>query len=207
MKLHTLYMSTVLALSICLVGCGGDDDGTDDVGTNNPDIVACVGDSITQGYMCDGLPYPDRLAGMCGKSTINYGLGGMTSSYGVEIISSVLAKKPGYVCILFGSNDVIKGRDIEDFEANIRYIVQACKANSTIPVIATLPPMNKEHILFNGKAQKFSDVIVEIAKTENVRIADVRKEFGDGEQYINDDGLHLTDAGGELLATCFAKKI
>lgn len=199
----------IAALALALsAGCEGDGDnaGTD-YGDNDPNIVACMGDSLTMGYNCDGDPYPTRLATITGKTVLNYGVGGSKSSYGVSIASSVLARKPAYVCIMYGSNDMIKDESIQDTKENLRRIVQACRASSSIPILATIPPMNASHLLFQSRTLRLSEAIRELAKEEGVQLVDINSAFGEGGEYINGDGLHFTDAGSEWLARKFASKI
>lgn len=207
---HKLLFSLFLVLNSMLlpVFTGCEDDGNSySFGDNDPNIVACVGDSLTQGYACDGAPYPTILAEKTGKTVLNYGVGGTASDYGISVIGSVLQQKPGYVCLLFGSNDAIHGRNEAETKEYLRRTVQACKANQTVVIIGTVPPMTKGHRVFNGRATKISEVIRELAKEEGIPLVDLNKAFGDGEKYLNEDGLHLTDAGGELIASKFAGKL
>lgn len=211
MKLAKTFLLNPFALLLsvfvfCISGCEGGDDGPADIGDNDPELIACVGDSITKGYACDGSPYPAYLASMTGKRTINYGVGGQTASYGAAIIGSVLANKPGYVCILFGANDTI-GNDEAQFKEALRAIVVACKNNQSIAIIGTCTPMYGEHSIFNNGSERMAKLAREVAKEEGVKLADTRKAFGNDESLINSDGLHMTAAGSELIAKTFAQKI
>lgn len=188
-------------------GCE-DDGGGHDVGDNNPDLVACVGDSITQGYKCEGAPYPTRLAALTGKTVLNFGVGGATSAYGASIIASVVARKPGYVCILFGSNDAIMQRGAGAAAENIRAMIQVCKAANCVPIVGTPPKMIGGHAAVDPAAAAVADAIIAVAKEEGVAYVDFYRNFGDGVAYLNpDDGLHLSDAGGDKIASGFASKL
>ncbi len=207
MKFKTILAVCSLALPLALTGCDGGGDGTPDIGDNNANLVACIGDSLTQGYNCEGASYPTRLASMSGKTVSNYGVGGSLASYGASIIGSVLNNKPGYVCILFGSNDAIRGVGTETFKSNIRAIVQACKNNKSVPILGTPPRMIYGHTLYDGDAKRMGDAVKQVASEEGCAVIDFYAAFGDGTQYINEDGLHLTDAGGDLIARRFNDKI
>ena len=214
MKRFLRFTAAALAaslLSLVPAGCGGDDDdgggGGDIAEGNNRDLVACVGDSITQGYACDGAPYPSRLATMSGKTVLNYGVGGTTSSYGVSVIGSVLGRKPGYVCILFGANDAIHEEAQEKTVGNLRRIVQTCKANGSRPLLATPTPMKDGHVLFSGRVNRLAEAIRTMAKEEGVSCVDLNKAFGDGGGLLNADGLHMTDAGSDLIAKKFNSRM
>lgn len=200
-------MVAIVATLLFTVGCDSGDGGVStDVGDNDVNLVACVGDSITAGYACDGAPYPSRLAGMIGKKVQNYGVGGRTSGEGVSAVKSALASKPGYVCIMFGSNDAIHGYDASSVAENIRTMIHACKDNKSIPIVANIPIMVGEHDIFNPAGERIANAITQVAKEEGVAFVDVRGAFGNGDGLINSDGLHLTDAGGTKLAQCFASK-
>lgn len=200
-----------VALSVVPSGCGHDDGGGGggSIGENNDrNLVACLGDSITQGYNCIGAPYPSRLAAYSGKNVKNYGVGGVTSSYGVSIVDTVMARKPGYVCILYGANDCVLDVDTGATVGNLRRIVQACKAGGARPILATPTPMNGSHAIFNGRATRLSEAIRAMAKEEGVSLVDLNKAFGDGSKYLNPaDGLHMNDAGSDLIARKFNSKI
>ena len=78
-------LSALACTALLLAGCGGDDgDGGGGAGKpasgNDPNLVVCIGDSLTAGINCEGAPYPSRLAGMCGKTVLNLGVGGVSSA-------------------------------------------------------------------------------------------------------------------------------
>lgn len=205
-KLVTTVTAIIIA-TLFNIGCDSGDDGiSNNVGDNDSNIVACVGDSITAGYACDGIPYPSRLAGMIAKNVQNYGVGGKTTAEGVSMVRSALASKPGYVCIMFGSNDAIHGYDAASSAANIRAMIQACKNNNSIPIVANIPIMVGEHEIFNSAGERISNAIAQVVKEEGAIFVDVRGAFGNGEGLLNADGLHLTEEGGTKLAQCFASK-
>ena len=204
-----LSAAVVLAVGVSFF-CGCEDSGGgDDVGDNNPDLVICVGDSITQGYRCDGAPYPSQLAAMSGKTVRNMGIGGARAGAGASRIKSQLACKPGYVCIMYGANDAIKaGRSSAiDVKEALRTIIVACKDNKSIPIVATIPPMVRGHSFFAGAVPVINEAIRSVAKEEGAKLVDVNKSFGDGEAYLGIDGLHPNAAGAKLIAEAFNGKL
>ena len=46
-----------------------------------------------------------------------------------------------------------------------------------------------------------------MAKEEGVPCIDLNKAFGDGTGLVNADGLHMTDAGSDLIAKKFNSKM
>ena len=206
---HAIATAAMAAAVALFCGCEDGGGGGDDVGDNDPDLVICVGDSITYGYACDGAPYPSQLAAMTGKTVRNYGVPGEQAGGGVARISSQLGCRPGYVCILYGANDAIVegGSSANSVKEALRNIIAACKNNKSIPIVATTPPMIRGHSFFDGAACTVNDAIRELAKEEGVKLVDLYAEFGDGESYLGADGLHPNAAGAELIARCFAGKL
>lgn len=203
----TVLASAIVSFfSACDDGGGG---GKPDVGDNDINTVLCIGDSITDGECVpDGASYPSRLSDMAKKKVINAGSCGEKSSGGEARIGALLARhNPGYVCILYGANDAIFGHSTGSLISNLRGMIAACKANKSIPIIATLTPMRDGHAFANGTASDYSDAIRLLAKEEKVRLADLRKEFGDNRDFIQADGLHPSDSGTQLIALTFNDKI
>ena len=193
-------------------GCNDDDGGkkkTTDVGLNDINKVLCIGDSITEGRAAPaGAPYPDRLAGLSGKATINAGIAGSTSDSGASRINSLLSKhKPGFVCILYGINDLDFGRDESEVLGNLQYMVEACKANKSVPVLATLMPTYDSHAFSAGRVRETNVKIRQLAKDAGARLCDLEAEFGSNRSLIQEDGLHPSDSGTQLIAVSFNDEI
>ncbi len=196
-------------LIVALAGCGGGD-GTSsagsgaDFGDNNPNVVVALGDSIVAGVDGGGAPWPARLGGLGGKRVINAGVGGEPSSGARNRLGGLLsAYKPGFLIILTGANDAIMGYSTDNATANIRAMVQAAKANKTVPIVATLLPMVGEHGIYDSAARRVSAGVGEVAGSEGVTLVDLNSEFGDPEHQLIGDGLHPNDAGNQLIALAF----
>jgi lysophospholipase L1-like esterase len=201
-------LSCVVLSAAYLSACeddGGGGSSTPEVGDNDINTVVCQGDSITDGGCVPAGPsYPSRLAGMSGKNVINQGSCGEKSDSGAARINGILNKySPGYICILYGANDAIFDRPTGDVVNNIRSMVQAAKANQTVPVVATLLPMYDGHAFAAGNARDISAGIRAMAKEEGARLVDLEREFGDDRTLLQPDGLHPSDSGTELIALAF----
>ena len=206
MKRMFTFVSTVLcSLSLIMTGCESDSDDGGDIGDNNPDLVACVGDSIMAGVNCAGAPFPVRLAAKSGKTVLNYAKPGAKSNYGPSVINSVLAKKPGYVCIMIGSNDASAGHSPEAVKANIAAMIVACQSHHSKPIVATPPQMAYGHAIYNGNCKAVSEAIRQATSELGAKLVDINSACGSNpEKYLNPaDGLHLSEEGGELLANKF----
>ena len=190
-------------------GGGGGGSGNFDFGDNDQGVVLCLGDSITEGECVPaGAPYPARLASMSGKTVINQGACGEKSGGGRDRVGSLLNRfKPGYICILYGANDAIFGLSVDEVVGNIRAIVQAAKANNTLPIVATCTPMFGIHEIYNQAASDYSVAIRQMAKEEGARLVDLDKEFGNDQSFLQADGLHPSDSGNTLIAMSFNDRI
>lgn len=197
-------MCLVGGLAAALAGCeqtgGGGLGSGHDFGDNDPNIVYCLGDSITAGT--DGPSYVGHLAGMIGKTCINGGIGGSTSSSGASRIDGVIAGvKPGFVVIFYGANDVWHGGATGD---NVRYMINACQNAKVIPIVCNLTPMYFGHEIFNGGAHRISIEVTQVAKEEGAKVADTWGAFGDDDTLFMPDGLHPNEEGARLIATTIA---
>lgn len=189
---------------LVLAGCNSGGDGPKDFGSNNGQVVVALGDSIVAGVDGGGAPWPARLEGLSGKTVINAGVGGEVSDGALSRSGALLTIfKPGYLLILTGANDAILSHSTDHAVANIRAMVQAAKANGTVPIIATLLPMIGEHSIFDGSAQRISTGIREVADAEGVALVDLQSEFGGGAGLLIGDGLHPNDAGNQIIALAF----
>lgn len=209
--LRWVRVVVLAAFSLWFCSCegGGGGGGSDDVGDNDKNTIVCIGDSITQGKCAPaGAPYPSRLAGLSGKNVINAGVCGERSFDTAPRAPGVLAKhKPGYMCLLIGANDASFGDDPVAVGEDVRSIIQAAKAQKTIPLVATLLPTYDPHGYSDNAGRKISDIIRSVAKEEGARLVDLRAEFGSDRSLIQDDGLHPSDSGTQLIALSFNDKI
>lgn len=186
-------------------GGGGGGGGLGDVGDNNPDLYVALGDSTTDGNNGGGAPYPPRLAAMTGKTVNNEAAQNEFSSGGASKVGGVLAsQKPGAVLFQLGAVDLINGRSIDSIVGNLRSICQQCKANKTVPVVATLQPMVGSHARWNGYVTDLNNRIRSMASEEGARVADVSAKFGDGSGLMLGDGLHPNEEGNQRMAEAFA---
>jgi len=186
-------------------GCENGGGSDHDFGDNDSSVAVAMGDSITALEGGNSTTYPAILGAMTGKTVVNAGSGGATSSAGAGSIAGILSGyKPGYVLILYGANDVISGTGLDNAVANLRSIIAAAKNNKTVPIVATLTPMYFEHEIFNGSAKALSTKIRQMASEEGCAVADLESAFGSNTSYFNDDGLHPNDSGLQVIADCFA---
>jgi len=184
-------------------GSGGGDLG--DIGGNNANLYIALGDSTTDGNNGGGDPYPPRLAAITKKAVNNYARQNESTGDAAGRVGGILASaKPAACCFMIGAVDIINNMGQDNAINNLRSIIRQCKANKTVPVIATLNPMIYSHIRFNGGVKSLNVAIRSLAAAEGARLVDLESKFGSGEGLTLDDGLHPNEAGNQLMAEAFA---
>jgi lysophospholipase L1-like esterase len=188
---------------------GGGGGKSKDIGDNRAGVVLAMGDSITNGG-CNpaGAPYPARLAALTRKTVINEGDCGETAAEAARrVVGELETHKPETLLLLYGANDMIQSRGSESAINGLRAMIQSGKARKTRVVVATVMPMYDSHELFNGSVTALNPQIIALAKAEKVSIVNLSKEFGTRRELIQEDGLHPTDAGTQIIAAAFADKL
>ncbi|MEI6787419.1 MAG: GDSL-type esterase/lipase family protein [bacterium] len=211
MKVSVLMNLAAVAMIGIVTGCelgggGGGGGGGDlgNIGDNNPNLYVALGDSTTDGNNGGGDPYPPRLAAMTGKTVNNMAAQDESSGAALSKVAGVLSgQKPAAVLFQLGAVDLIGGRSIDSIIANLRSIIQQCKANKTVPVVATLQPMIGIHSRWSQVTKDLNNQIRALASSEGARLADVEAKFGDGAGLILGDGLHPNEEGNQRMAEAF----
>ena len=208
-RLHATGLGLACLLIASCNDGGGGGGGSKDIGDNRAGVVLAMGDSITNG-VCHpaGAPYPARLAGLAGKTVINEGDCGETAAEAAGRVARELeTHKPETLLLLYGANDMIQSRGSESAINGLRAMIQAGKARKTRVVVATVMPMYDDHAPFNGSVQALNPQIIALARAEKVSIVNLSKEFGTRRELIQEDGLHPSDAGTQVIAAAFADKL
>jgi lysophospholipase L1-like esterase len=167
--------------------------------------ILCVGDSITDGECVPaGQPYPARLADLSGLYVTNGGRCGERSGAGA-LRSAVLIERlsPECVCILYGSNDAIYGIPPVLVVRHVWMIVANAARSGSRALVATLPPMYDSHASAAAKARAISAAIRSYALRTQTPLVDIETAFGADRTLIQEDGLHPSDSGTQLIADEF----
>jgi lysophospholipase L1-like esterase len=197
------------------------------IGNNQPNVYLGVGDSLTVGEgSSDNQGYRVRLQNLLGaalgRAQVNQeGFAGRTSMRGAEKIDGSLNRnRPAYTLILYGTND---WNDQECQTApvascytidSLRKIVDEVKGYQSIPVLATLPPVNPAvNAGRNQWIDQMNELIKALARSEGAILADVNAAFkatGNLPSLFNPvdpAGVHPNDAGYDVMASAFSKAI
>jgi lysophospholipase L1-like esterase len=230
------------ALAALAAGCRGSDSSASpdsptlfDIGSNDPSVVVAFGDSISAGVdSYDGTGYRDDLErrfandGRPGVRVLDEGIGGSESSAGVERIVEVLRRdRPAALVLLYGTNDELRNLPqaiylrevVATTSENLRRIIDACRANRTLVVLSTIPPVcgpararqraniasMNEKIRQIGRELSALDLGVMLADPWNAFLA---KAPPDGCALISPErGNHPNDAGYALLADVYYEQL
>jgi lysophospholipase L1-like esterase len=199
------------------------------IGSNRPNTYLAFGDSITEGNNYPGDPsYRGPLASKLqqhfGRATvINGGVGSTKSNQGALRIDDPLnAERPAYTLVVYGTNDYGQSEcnsvgklattcfTIE----SLRDIILSAKGSSSLPVLATVLPVN---VGFDFRAPQQRENWVEavnvqvraLAREQNVVLADLEKAFLADRDVTRlfVDHIHPNAEGEEIIASTFLQAI
>ncbi len=178
---------------------GGEEDRAPD-----PFIVA-LGDSLTTGVALPArAPYPARVATITGMRVVNAGVSGESACAGAKRAGSAMSSRPATVLILFGTNDVIAGHDLNNSKECLRQMIRNAFGAGARPILGTIPPMRGEMANLNARVNEMNGHIRALAGEEGCRLVDVHGQFGNGEGLLLPDGFHPNETGTQLIAFAFA---
>lgn len=179
--------------------------------------VVLFGDSLTLGY---GVYKEDSLACLLEKrfpklNIINSGVNGDTTREAVlRLENDVLNFNPDLVTILFGTNDCAPSewdyRTVDEFQSNLEIIInRILEKNANCHIILITPPPVDETVFMpwttNKRLAPYCEAIRELSESKSCILADFNKHIskisgGDVENYLQEDGCHLSEQGYILFS-------
>ena len=202
--------SIILAAGLVfLAGCGDGGGGgglrNRDPGDNDVAVVVAFGDSFTKGNTCECDPYPRRLGPLIEKTVLNTGVPGSLATENVARTQEAIDKyHPGFMLILYGVNDIIHGIGTGAIVQALEGMVETCKENQVVPVLATYPEPLVDYVAFADRVLLLNTRIRELAKELDLSCVDLEHEFEANPEFYEDIGLHPNDAGTQVMALAFA---
>jgi len=208
MKLFTI--GSVIFLSFAFIS------NADEMLIKNGAVVAFVGDSITQfGNRPDGFVHlvMDGLkrGGITAKA-LPEGIGGNKSDDILKRLPGILRKKPDWIVLQCGTNDVghgERGVKLDDYKINIAAILEAAEA-AAVHVMLVTPSMHTENpdSANNLKLDGYCDFIRTQAAERGLPLADwnlvqhetIRRQSSIKGLKVTIDNLHLNGYGNRALA-------
>lgn len=194
------------------------------IGDNHPNLYLGLGDSITAGDgSSDEQGYKLKLQNLLGPhfgraEVQTRGREGDSSAETAEVTRRTLREHdPAYTLILLGTNDWHDQTCQKQGPAacftieSLRSIVEDVKAWRSLPVLATITPVNP---LYSTAARDaFYDQtnvgIKALAREENIVLADLSADFkaAGNLSALFDDDVHPNDAGYQVMAQGWFKAI
>ena len=142
------------------------------------------------------------------------GIGGQkTSDMLARFDIDVLGHNTDFLVLLAGVNDIANGITPSEAIANVQLIINKCKANSIIPILAKITPWTRGTTQNKDDADTFNSLLVSLGVSNNVRVVDTFTPLAktDGSRNIKDeynaDGIHMTPAGYNALASLFTSSV
>lgn len=104
--------------------------------------LLCLGDSLTAGVGArPAQAYPQRLAGLTGRTVHNGGVSGDTAADALERLPALLDEHaPALVLVSIGGNDFLRGVPLERTRAALRRIVETARAGAQVALLAQPEP-------------------------------------------------------------------
>ncbi len=185
------FLSSVVIL-ILLTACGGDAPGLPEL--SNDAVILAFGDSLTHGNGAkENESYPAVLQQLTGRKVINAGISGEVSESGLNRLPALLdLHKPQLLILCHGGNDLLRKKNINKMESNIRNMIQLAKAKG-IPVVMLGVPKP-------GLFLSSFEVYEKIAEsTDIVFIEDLIPEVL-GDNALKSDTVHPNKEGYRVMA-------
>ena len=194
------------------------------VGANRRNVYMAFGDSITIGDGSSGRRgYRAELQGdlrsWFGRAeVVNEGVEGTDSDTGADRLPDRLAREqPAFTLIHYGTNDWngFGCRTVCGTTASLRRMVGACRAASSLPVVATLIPANPAYeSRFASARNAWIDAtnvqIRAMAAAEGVTLADLNAAFKSEDPSLEplfSDHVHPNDRGYSIMAAEFFRAL
>ena len=127
-----LFLSFVFV--VLLSACGDDAPSISKLPSDA--VILAFGDSLTHGNGAkENESYPAVVHELTGRKVINAGISGEESEPGLNRLPGLLEQhKPQLLILCHGGNDLLRKKDINKMESNIRNMIQLAK-DKNIPVV------------------------------------------------------------------------
>ena len=156
-----------------------------------------IGDSISD--------YGEFQEYFPGEVVLNRGIRNDVAEGVLNRIQEVVDRNPKEAYLMIGVNDIRYGTDAEEFESNVKKIVDSFDGKDTRLFIQSILPVN--YGLFgnevsNDKVKQFNDILQQIADDNGIEYIDLHSSFTDKngqlDKKFTGDGLHLNGKGYEV---------
>jgi lysophospholipase L1-like esterase len=183
--------------------------------------IAFLGDSITQFGFRNPTGYVNLVVGGLGSSGLKVtpipaGISGNTSNNMIgRLANDVIAKKPNWVTISCGVNDVwhSKGVELDLYKTNMTSIVDQCQAAGIKVMLLTATMIGEDQVKANNqKLIAYNEFIRTLAKEKKCLLADLNARMQEAlkspdvaaanpGKKLTEDGVHMNALGNQMMAT------
>lgn len=182
--------------------------------------IVCIGDSLTEGAeVPPGHAWPALAANALGVEIVNCGIGGDTTQGMLSrFYPEVVARKPAFVFIMGGTNDIWWGAEVNTVLGNIFSIGSQARYHGITPVMGLPTPVARsmaEQCDFSPPVdgwdralEKLSELVTRLeaaAAGSDVPVADFHGPFLKEDNAADtglflEDGLHPNLTGHRIMA-------
>lgn len=203
------WAAVVCCAGLLFCGCGAKAV-VEDMEVSEAVRVACVGDSITQGF--GGHSYVEVLAaeatdavygnfGVCGTTALQ---DGAPSYADTQAYAESLAWGADVVVLMLGTNDTAYWQGTQVFEADYGQLVDSYLESGAQVILCTplAPDVSMAANDYGVNPAYFADVcdaVHRVAVARDLPVAEVYAKT-EGQPFTLADGIHLNQAGAEALA-------
>ena len=163
------------------------------------DVIVAFGDSLTHGTgAASDTAYPAVLETLTGRTVINAGVPGDTTTSGLLRLPEVLAEhKPRLVLLCLGGNDMLRKHPAAATENNLRLLVQTIRASGADVVLIGVPAPK----LFGGAPDFYARIAEDMGlPLEQDVFSDVLRD-----NRLKSDPIHANAAGYRVVAERLAE--
>lgn len=184
----------------------------------NGEKIAFLGDSITESGWSSPKGYVKLVIAGLSANEVNVeavpaGISGNKSNQMLDrLVRDVLTKKPHWMTLSCGVNDVWHGKNgvpLELYQENITKILELASAADVKVVILTTTVIHENlDSPENRQLAGYNQFLRALAQEHRLPIADLNTLFHErikaaqpaGEKVLTTDGVHMNDAGNRLMA-------
>jgi len=162
-------------------------------------VILAFGDSLTHGTgASEDTAYPAVLASLTGRTVINAGVPGDTTTSALRRLPEVLAEyRPRLVLLCLGGNDMLGKQPESTTENNLRLLIQTIRASGAEVVLIGVP----EPKLFGGAP----DFYARVARDMRLPLEDEVFNEVLKDNRLKSDPIHANAAGYRVVAERLAE--
>ncbi len=196
-----------------------------DLAIKDGEKLGFLGDSITEGGWKNPQGYVRLVisgleANGIKVEPIPAGISGHKSDQMLaRVDKDVLSKQPNWMTLSCGVNDVwhgLKGVPIDQYEKNIREIVdKATTAGAKVVILTSTPIGENPNFGLNIAGAAYNEKLTKIATEKKLAVADLSKDFWAelktkgvaGKNVLTTDGVHMNGEGNKIMARGILKAL